>query len=287
VERAREDRIRLPDGRMLGYAEYGARRGVAIISCHGAMSSRLDVAFAAPLCAERHVRLLAPDRPGIGLSDPRPGRTMLDWADDVRAFADALGIERFAVFGWSGGAPYAFACGYRLGARVTKIGAVGAIASLQRPETVHRLGLWADRMLFPLAMRAPRLAAVALTMARRIPAEMLRQSLVRELPSASDRAVIRALSAKEATDFFYEALRPGVRGVIEDYRVLGSPWGFEPEQLKTEVILWQGEEDTLSPMDHARQLAARIPNARLIVLPNRGHFLLRLEMERILDALAS
>ena len=287
MEHAFEDRIRLPDGRMLGYAEYGDRRGVAIISCHGAMSSRLDVAFAAPLCAEKGVRLISPDRPGIGLSDPRPGRTMLDWADDVRALADALGLGRFAVFGWSGGGPYAFACGFRLDDRVTKIGTVGAVASLERPEATRQLGFRADRMLFPLAMRAPRIAAVELAMARRIPAEMLRQSLIRELLSASDRAVIGALSAKDATDFFYEALRSGVRGVIEDYRVLGSPWGFELEQIKTEVILWQGEEDMLSPRDHARRLAEHIPHARLIVLPNRGHFLLRLEMARILDELIS
>jgi pimeloyl-ACP methyl ester carboxylesterase len=287
VEHAFEDRIRLPDGRMLGFAEYGDRRGLPIINCHGAMSSRLDVAFAAPLCAEKGVRLLSPDRPGIGLSDPRPGRTMLDWADDVRVLADALGLGRFAVFGWSGGGPYAFACGARLDDRVTKIGTVGAVASLERPEAARRLGLWADRMLFPLAMRAPRIAAVGLTMARRIPAEMLRQTLLRELPSASDRAVIGALSAKEATGFFYEALRSGARGVVEDYRVLGSPWGFELGRLKSEVILWQGEEDTLSPIEHAHRLAEQIPRARLIVLPGRGHFLLRPEMPRILEELVS
>jgi len=82
-------------------------------------------------------------------------------------------------------------------------------------------------------------------------------------------------------------LRSGARGVVEDYRVLGSPWGFELGRLKSEVILWQGEEDTLSPIEHAHRLAEQIPRARLIVLPGRGHFLLRPEMPRILEELVS
>jgi pimeloyl-ACP methyl ester carboxylesterase len=39
------------------------------------------------------------ERPGFGLSDFQKGRKLLDWPEDVTAFADALGIERFAVAG--------------------------------------------------------------------------------------------------------------------------------------------------------------------------------------------
>jgi pimeloyl-ACP methyl ester carboxylesterase len=51
----------------------------------------------------RHIQL---DRPGFGLSDFQPGRTVLDWPDDVAHVADLLGIERFAVIGVSGRGPY-------------------------------------------------------------------------------------------------------------------------------------------------------------------------------------
>jgi pimeloyl-ACP methyl ester carboxylesterase len=282
-----EGRIRLPDDRMLGYAEYGDRCGFPIINCHGGLSSRLDVAFAAPLCTERNVRFISPDRPGIGLSDPKPGRSILGWTDDVRHLSDELGLGRFAVFGWSAGGPYAFACGFRLAERVTKVGTVAAIAPLDVPEAARELGFRTDRILLPLVRHAPRLAAAALAMARRMPAEMLRRTLVRELPSPSDREIVASLGTNEATDFFYEAMHSGARGIVEEYRVLGRPWGFEPEQVEAEVILWQGEQDTLTPMSHARRLADRIPHARLVELPNRGHFLLRLEMPRILDELAA
>jgi pimeloyl-ACP methyl ester carboxylesterase len=47
------------------------------------------------------VRLISPDRPGIGLSDPQPDRTIRDWADDIADLLDQLGVDRFAVMGWS------------------------------------------------------------------------------------------------------------------------------------------------------------------------------------------
>ena len=58
--------------------------------------------------------MISPDRPGIGLSDPKPGRTVLDWAADVSELAEHLGLQRFSVMGWSMGGPYAAAVGYAL-----------------------------------------------------------------------------------------------------------------------------------------------------------------------------
>ena len=60
--------------------------------------------------SDEHVRLIAPDRPGMGRSDPQPGHVVADWPADVAALADTLGLETFGVVGWSAGTPYAFAC---------------------------------------------------------------------------------------------------------------------------------------------------------------------------------
>ena len=70
--------------------------------------------------------MISPDRPGVGRSDPKPGRALLDWPADVSSLADALGIERFALLGWSAGGPYALACAFALPDRVK---AVALIAS--------------------------------------------------------------------------------------------------------------------------------------------------------------
>ena len=106
--------VRLLDGRSMGYAEFGARDGFPVVNAHGGLACRFDVASAAPVAAACGIRLISPDRPGVGLSDPRPGRTVLDWAQDVAELLDQLDVDRFAVMGWSMGGQYAAAVGHAL-----------------------------------------------------------------------------------------------------------------------------------------------------------------------------
>ncbi|CAK7224504.1 hypothetical protein SBRCBS47491_005574 [Sporothrix bragantina] len=106
--------VTLPDGRKLGFAEYGAPNGNPVIYLHGFPSNRLEgVAF--DKAAKQHkVRLLSIDRPGYGLSTLQPGRQMLDWPDDVLAFAKTQNLSKFGILGASGGGPYVLACARKL-----------------------------------------------------------------------------------------------------------------------------------------------------------------------------
>src|SRR5512139_3720722 len=104
--------IQLRDRRSLSCAEYGDPQGKPVLFFHGTPSSRLFRHPDDSIAASLGVRLITVDRPGFGLSDPKPGRILLDWTDDVIELADAFKIERFAVAGVSGGGPYAAACGY-------------------------------------------------------------------------------------------------------------------------------------------------------------------------------
>ncbi|WP_448628307.1 alpha/beta fold hydrolase [Geodermatophilus sp. URMC 64] len=126
ADEPREGTISLRDGRTLAYAEWGDPSGRPVLGCHGSPSSRL----------ERHVedvedyrrwgvRLIVPDRPGFGRSDPQPGRRVLDWPADVRELLDDLGVDRFAVLSLSGGAAYALACAHEFGDRVHAVGVLG------------------------------------------------------------------------------------------------------------------------------------------------------------------
>src|SRR3954452_12995822 len=107
---ARDDNkvIRLHDGRSLGYVESGDPRGKPVLFFHGFGTTRVVCPSDEP-ARRMGVRLIALDRPGIGLSTPLPGRRLLDWPDDVREAADLIGFDRFSVVGWSGGGPYALA----------------------------------------------------------------------------------------------------------------------------------------------------------------------------------
>src|SRR5438067_1645721 len=120
-EKGSAHEVILRDGRRLGFAEYGDGQGEPAFYFHGWPSSRLEAAPADPLAREFGVRLIATDRPGHGLSDFKPRRRLEDWPTDVEELADKLGIEKFAVIGNSGGAPYAVACGAKLPPRITRI----------------------------------------------------------------------------------------------------------------------------------------------------------------------
>ena len=109
----------LPDGRRLGYTELGDPEGFPLFLFHGTPGSRLAHAQGDPVSQIPGLRIIMTDRPGYGLSDPQPKRTLLDWPDDVAALADHLELHRFAVAGGSGGGPHAAACAYRLAERVS------------------------------------------------------------------------------------------------------------------------------------------------------------------------
>ncbi len=155
-------RILLADGRALAlaYAQCGDAQGRPVFFFHGLPSSRLMHPDAA-VCRSLGIRLVTVDRPGFGHSDPKPGRSLLDWADDVKALADQLGIDQFAVVGPSGGGPFVAACAYRLPTRIKRAAIVGGSGPIDEPGALkgaafdRRVGYW-------LARHSPMLLRVAL-----------------------------------------------------------------------------------------------------------------------------
>ena len=141
----------------MGYAQYGSRDGFPVVNAHGGLACRLDVAAADGVAAEAGVRLISPDRPGVGLSDPQPGRTILDWARDVAELLDQIDVERFAVMGWSMGGQYAAAVGHALHQRVTRVAIVAGALPLTEPGVFDELPAM-DRFLTRMCLRAPWLA---------------------------------------------------------------------------------------------------------------------------------
>ena len=150
--------IRLPGGRSIGYDEYGTPDGPAVFVFHGNPGSRLDVLYAGRAALDSlPVRLIAPDRPGIGLSDPQPHRQIVDWPADVNQFADALGIGRYAVIGGSTGGPYALACARLSPERITAAGVISSLGPPEGPPETRPIGT--AGMYFKLARRVPRSCA--------------------------------------------------------------------------------------------------------------------------------
>ncbi len=263
--------VTLRDGRKLCLAEYGDPDGDVVVNAHGGLCCRLDVAAAAPAAAAGRVRLISPDRPGVGRSDPHPGRTLLDWAADVDELMDHLGVGHFAVMGWSMGGQYAAAVGHALRSRVTRVALIAAALPLTEAGVFEALPA-IDRAYTRLSQRRPAVASLgfrAMSLSARLAPTLTGRMTAHGLGPA-DTAVLRA----EGFDSFSAVLHEGLRqpaGVVEEYRVFALPWGFAPEDLEVPVDVWAGAQDQLVNPGWAAELARRIPNARLQIR-NGGHF---------------
>ena len=278
--------LTLPDGRELAYAEYGAPAGRPVLYCHGGLASRLDVAPLAAACAAIDVRLISPDRPGIGRSSFQPGRTLLDWPADAARLADALGIGRFAAVGWSAGGPYAMACSHALGDRVSAVAVLGTALPFEVVGTRKGLNR-PDRIMLTLATRAPPLARLSLWLTMvAAPAKALERSAGRAL-SPADRAILAAAdSPTDAVAFMKESVRQGTRGEVTEYLVFARPWGFALEDVPGPVHIWEGAADKMLPPDYPKILLDHLPRATFTMVPGEGHIsLLRNRMPEILTAL--
>lgn len=276
--------LALRDGRTLSYAEYGDPQGFPIVNAHGGLACRLDVEAAAPVAVECGIRLISPDRPGVGRSDPKPGRTIQDWARDVVDLINLLDIDRFAAMGWSLGGQYAAALGCVLPARVTRVAIVAGTVPLTEPGAVEALPT-IDRTYLTLSQRAPWLArqlfcAMGFTA---MCAPPLYGWLAGRGLGAADAAVLRAEGYAKFARMSREAVRQR-RGVVEEYRAMVRPWGFVPEDLRVPVDVWAGTEDHLLDAKWAQQLADRIPDATMHLVSG-GHFLAHLYYREIFEGL--
>jgi len=263
--------VPLPDGRELAYEEYGDPAGFPVLSFHGGLSSRLDAAPAHDAALLAGVRLISPDRPGMGLSTYRPGRRLLDWPADVDALTRALGIGRFAVMGWSAGGAYAAVCAAKMGRRVTAAALLSSAVPFDLYGTTRGLTS-EDRALLFLTRRVPWLASATLkfSIVNASNTRLLR-AVMRSFPPA-DRSVLAEWGPPDlALAFVREALRQGTAGCVQDYRIFGDPWGFSLEEIRVPVQIWEGADDRTGPPGYRAFLQRHIAHATVTVVPGEGH----------------
>jgi pimeloyl-ACP methyl ester carboxylesterase len=265
------DSVTLPDGRVLAFEEYGDPAGFPVLSFHGGLSSRLDAAPAHEAAVAMGVRLLSPDRPGMGLSTFQPRRRLTDWPADVEHLAGALALGRFAVMGWSAGGPYAAVCAAKLGRRVTAAALLSSSVPLDLYGTTRGLAV-EDRALLLLARHAPRLASTVMkvSIVNASNARLLRAAM-RAFPPA-DRTILTQWGPPDhALAFVREAVRQGTEGCVLDYKIFGDPWGFSLEEIQVPVQIWEGSDDQTGPPGYREFLRRHILHATVTVVPGEGH----------------
>ena len=103
-------------GRVISFSEVGDPDGLAVFCCVGMGLTRYITAFYDELALTLKLRLITPDRPGVGSSEPHvDGNDQpLRWPDDVLAICQHLKLTKFSVLAHSAGAIYALATALRM-----------------------------------------------------------------------------------------------------------------------------------------------------------------------------
>ncbi|GGL70374.1 alpha/beta fold hydrolase [Halocalculus aciditolerans] len=261
--------VTVEEGRSVAYAEYGDPDGPVVFFCHGTPGSRLAGELVDEDARAAGVRVVAPDRPGVGASDAASrSRRIADWATDVAALADHVGADTYRVLGVSGGGPFALACAARTPSRVEEAAVVSGLGPPGAPGDDHTLG---DRVLFaagrisPLAARLP-----AWALARGLAAVEDVESLVSDPPEPDQRLLAGEVGAAVLADA-QEAFADGSAGVARDYALLASDWGFSLDAITVPVAVYHGVEDGNVPYAHGEYVADRVPEATLTTYEEKGH----------------
>jgi pimeloyl-ACP methyl ester carboxylesterase len=279
--------ITLADGRRLGYAAFGDPDGEVIVNCHGGLVSRNDVQPNDADARELGVCVISPDRPGVGLSDRKPGHGQLDWVtEDLTELLDRLGVDLFAVMGWSAGGQYALATAVGRVDRVTRAAVIAGCLPLDQPGVFDQLdGL--DRRLVTWSTRRPTVARAYFHASRQLAARAPHR-LIKVSAGQIEGRQHGSLAA--LGDWFPRVMAEGVtdvRGAVDDYLAYAAPWGFRPEDVDVPVDLYQGTDDALVPEAWADELHERIPESTLTVIDGGGHLIAVSHRREVMERLRS
>lgn len=247
---------------------------------HGWPSCRLQGELSHRSAQDCQVRLICPDRPGIGQSSRQDGRKLSDWPPLVERLARHLNLEAYSILGVSGGGPYAIACASAISAKsLFRTAAVCSAPPLTDPAD-HQQIHSAYQGLIRLHQRRAWLLPTCLHFGKWLTSRPERSPITRQLIkqlNQPDRSCIEehGISFAKVCEAFHEAMRSGSQGLIQDSKIYLQPWNINFEQIH-HLSIWHGQSDDNLPWQLSQKLADRIPQAETHWFPNEGHYSLPL-----------
>jgi pimeloyl-ACP methyl ester carboxylesterase len=260
----REIDLELSDGRTLHVYDTGAERAakrLAVFWHHGTPNIGAPPEPLFPAAERLGIRWVSYDRPGYGGSTRAPGRNMASAATYATSVADALGIDRFAVMGHSGGGSHAVACAALLPGRVLGVVSVAGLAPFGAEGLDWFAGMTASGQA---SLRAA---------AEGPAAKEKHEASGAEYDPEFTPADHAAFSAEWS--WFGKVVGPAVEsgpgGLIDDDLAYVAPWGCDPAQASAPALFLHGGRDAVVPSTHGEWLARRCPSAELRLSPDDGH----------------
>jgi len=272
---ALEGTVSVRGDRRLSFAEYGPRRGPAIVWMHGTPGARRQIPLEVREYADQQgVRIIGLDRPGIGCSTPYLYPDVVDWTGDLELLLDTLAIDTVRLIGLSGGGPYALAAGAALPDRVHGVGVLGGVAPTRGEDAVEGGIIQLAVSLAPLlvATRVP--LGIALTQGIRLvrPLAGPALDLYAAVQPPGDKNL---LSRPEFKAMFLDDLLNGSRfqtlAPINDLILFTRHWGFDLADVRVPVRWWHGTDDHIVPLRHGQQVVDRLPDATMSLIDGESH----------------
>lgn len=270
--------FQLKMGRKLGFAEYGAKDGYPVFYFHGYPGSRLEAGLMKDNWERNDIHIVSVDRPGMGYSDHKPHRTILDQPDDIMELAVHLGLDRYGLLGISGGGPYALACAYKIPSeQITGC----TVVSSSGPYYLTQEGLGkGERTMLSLAKNVP-LAfrfLLWLQLGRNVKREEWWEKnytgMIAGAPEQDEWILNEPRVRENIKAKTIEAFRQGSKGLIDDFVLYSKDWGFELNEIpaETKVSIYHGELDRNVPISIAKTINRQISHSEANFYPDEGHF---------------
>ena len=282
-----ENRIKLPGGRVLGYAEYGDSLGYPVFYFHGGQESRLSSMFMDSTAQKLNIRIISPDRPGVGISTFQEERQFLDWGSDIAQLAVSLGLSKYSIFGLSGGAPHVLACIITDSSSIENASIISGATPYDYKGTLK--GMW-----FPVKLIHWFASREKDKQLRKLiqndfdglvnkPEKRIKQ-FQNYLPKPDKKLMTdHPEYAREFIEGSKESYKQGIEAVVQEWKLYVSDWRMKLNTIQFPINLWYGSADKMAPTNRGKYYKNELPHSKLKVIDNEGHFsLIRNHLEEIL-----
>lgn len=274
----------LGDGRRMAYSEYGDPTGIPLFYFHSLLGSRLEFSNFGPNIADQNgFRVICPERPGYGLSDPMPDLTFQDWANDIEKLADHLELEQFSIAGYAMGPIFGCAVAFHLPERVKRLLIISSgVAAKTRQDFAQMNPLY--RMSNKMARDFPQVFRIFTSLTRKSTLrnpERFFERLVAELPPHEASLINTQEFKQNIIEDLNQSWQQGSHQVSHEMELLMNPWDFRPEEIETPADIWHGTEDHHVSCIVGEKLANLMPNANFYAQPGHGHYMIYFKSSKI------
>ncbi len=296
-----------PDGRKIDFLLAGPPDGLPLVLHEGTPIGLVLYPKTVQAARLRGLRVILAARPGYEGSTPRPGRRVVDVAEDTAAVLDELGADTFVTVGWSGGGPHALACAAVLSGRCLAAASIAGVAPYAAKGLDWLAGMGPENVAeFGAAVRGEASLTAFLDHEAVMLSTLTGESVAKSLGGLvieADQAVLTGEFADYVAAGLRASTNSGIAGWRDDDLAFINDWGFSlgwdspgqqspggqqslGQEPPAPVAVWQGDQDRMVPFAHGQWLAANIRGARVHLMPGDGHLSMTVSaFDRILDDL--